>query len=93
VKTQGDKTRSTTRDWLGEKRIPLALPDDLRSEATISGPCRQSGRGPERRPARACLSARSSSARLGSATPDGWLWAKIIAAALCVSATLTTSRG
>ena len=29
----------------------------------------------------------------GSATPDGWLWAKIIAAALRASAALTTSRG
>ena len=36
---------------------------------------------------------RSSSARLGSATPDGWLCAKITAAALRASAALTTSRG
>ena len=32
-------------------------------------------------------------ARLGSATPDGWLCAKITAAALRASAVLTTSRG
>jgi hypothetical protein len=36
---------------------------------------------------------RSSSAREGSATPLGWLWAKITPAALCASAALTTSRG
>ena len=33
------------------------------------------------------------SRRLGSATPEGWLWAKMTAAALCTSARRTTSRG
>jgi hypothetical protein len=44
--------------------------------------------------ASACLSAcvRSSSARDGSATPDGWLCAKMTAAALRASAALTISR-
>src|SRR5229473_4071194 len=36
---------------------------------------------------------RISSAWLGSATPEGWLCAKITAAALCLSAHFTTSRG
>src|SRR5690348_18142369 len=45
--------------------------------------------------ASACFNAcvNSSSAREGSATPDGWLCAKITAAALRESAALTTSRG
>src|SRR4029453_4628377 len=45
--------------------------------------------------ASACLSAcvSNSSARDGSATPDGWLCAKIIAAALRASAAFTISRG
>src|SRR5262249_30126390 len=36
---------------------------------------------------------RNSSARDGSATPDGWLWARITAPAPSSSARLTTSRG
>ena len=32
-------------------------------------------------------------ALLGSATPEGWLWLNITAAALCIKARLTTSRG
>src|SRR5688572_8673826 len=35
----------------------------------------------------------SSSAWLGWATPDGWLWAKITAAALFARAAFTISRG
>src|SRR5688572_1883793 len=35
----------------------------------------------------------SSSAWLGCATPDGWLWAKITAAALVANACFTISRG
>jgi transposase len=45
--------------------------------------------------ASACFSAcvSNSSARLGSARPEGWLWAKITAAALYLSAAFTTSLG
>ena len=35
----------------------------------------------------------SSSAWLGCAAPEGWLWAKMTAAALAASAALTISRG
>ena len=34
-----------------------------------------------------------SSARLGSDTPEGWLWAKIIAAALCADAAVRAQEG
>jgi hypothetical protein len=44
---------------------------------------------------RACfrVAVNASSARLGSATPDGWLCAKITAAALRRNAYFTISRG
>src|SRR6267378_2861207 len=40
---------------------------------------------------RFCVS--NSSARLGSATPEGWLCANKTAAAFCANAAFTTSRG
>ena len=48
-----------------------------------------SARHAVRRGAAKCVSIHG----LGSAIPDGWLWAKIAAAALRANAFLTTSRG
>src|SRR5690349_5812618 len=69
---------------------PRSAKDIVRVPATMkwSSTCMSTG-------ASALLSerVRISSAWLGSATPEGWLCAKITAAALCLSAHLTTSRG
>jgi len=69
------------------------LPADAQQGALISEPTPITARARQRLSTRISTSCRASrrqrvsnsSARVGSATPDGWLWASISAAALCLA--------